>query len=67
MLNLRLLVGGLLAIGAGVVYLRNSGAYRKGLWPWSEAKRRYAKAFGVVLIVLGACMVAYTWLQTTHN
>jgi hypothetical protein len=65
---MRLTIIGLVLIGYGVLYLRKSTVYRKGLWMKTsiairtlseENYKRYIKGLGVAFILIGTGCVAW--------
>jgi|KBSMisStaDraftv2_1062788.scaffolds.fasta_scaffold32946_6 hypothetical protein len=65
---MRFVIGGLLLIAFGVLYLRRPTLYRRGLWLKTSlairllskaSYKRYIKALGAVLVVAGICLTAY--------
>jgi len=71
-----MILGGVVLIGSGLLYLRQPTLFRRGIWMKTSVAIRllseqsyikYMKGLGIVFIILGAGLIAAAVLQLISN
>jgi hypothetical protein len=71
-----MILGGVVLIGSGLLYLRQPTLFRRGIWMKTsiairllseQAYIKYMKGLGIVFIILGVGLIAAAVLQLISN